>query len=102
MSDGYVVREASGSITIEPAVLATIVQRAAESVDGARVRRRRRGVDVRVEEAAARVELALAAPYGAVLPQLARAVQERVAGALETMCGLSATVDVAVDELEDP
>ena len=102
MSDGYVLREGSGSITIEAGVLAAIVQRAAESVEGARVRRRRRDVDVSVDDGAAPVELALAAPFGAVLPDVARGVQERVAAALETMCGLSATVDVAVEELEGP
>jgi uncharacterized alkaline shock family protein YloU len=102
VSDGYVLREDVGSITIELSVLATIVHQAAESVDGAKVRRRRRDVDVRVDEGAARVELALAAPYGTVLPEVARGVQERVAAALEAMCGLSATVDVAVEELEGP
>jgi uncharacterized alkaline shock family protein YloU len=102
VSDGYVLRDAGDSISIEPGVLATIVQRAAESVEGARVRRRRRGVDVSVEDSAARVELSLAAPSGAVLPELARTVQERVAAALATMCGLTASVDVAVEELDGP
>jgi uncharacterized alkaline shock family protein YloU len=102
MSDGYVLRDAPDSISIEPGVLATIVQRAAESVEGARVRRRRRGFDVSVDESSARVELSLAAPYGAVLPELAREVQKRVVSALGTMCGLSASVDVAVEELEGP
>jgi uncharacterized alkaline shock family protein YloU len=102
MSDGYVLREPGGSISIEPGVLATIVQQAAESVAGARLRRRRRGVDVHVEKTAARIEVALAAPFGAVLPELARDVQERVVAALGTMCGLSARVDVAVEELEGP
>jgi uncharacterized alkaline shock family protein YloU len=36
-----------------------------------------------------------------VLPELARAVQERVADALHTACGLEvARVDVAVEEVE--
>jgi uncharacterized alkaline shock family protein YloU len=102
MSDGFVLREAGDSISVEPGVLTAIVQQAAESVEGAKVRRRRRGLDVSVEESAARVELTLAAPYGAVLPELAREVQERVVAALGTMCGLSASVDVAVEELEGP
>ena len=101
MSDGYVLRDAGGSISIEPGTLETIVRRAAESVEGARVRRRR-GLEIRVEESAAQVELALSAPYGVVLPELARAVQERVAAALATMCALTAAVDVAVEELEGP
>jgi uncharacterized alkaline shock family protein YloU len=101
MSDGYVLRDAGGSISIAPGVLAAIVRRAAESVDGARVRRRR-GLEIRVDDTTTQVELALAAPYGVVLPDLARAVQERVAAALATMCALTAAVDVAVEELEGP
>ena len=101
MSEEYVLHEAGGSISIGGGTLATIVQRAAESVDGARVRRRRR-LEVRVDDGSARVEVALAAPYGAVLPDLARDVQERVAAALASMCGLTASVDVSVDELDGP
>jgi uncharacterized alkaline shock family protein YloU len=100
MSDGYVLQGAGGSISIGRGALAAIVRRAAESVEGARVRRR--GLELRVDDDRARVELALAAPYGAVLPQLAREVQERVAAALATMCALTAAVDVAVEELEGP
>jgi uncharacterized alkaline shock family protein YloU len=102
MSEGYVLHGAGGSISIAAGALATIVQRAAESVEGARVRRRRRGLDVRVEDGEARVDVALSAPYGTVLPDLGRDVQERVAAALATMCGLEAVVDVAVEELEGP
>jgi uncharacterized alkaline shock family protein YloU len=101
MSDGYVLHDAGGSIAIAPGTLAAIVRRAAESVGGARVRRRR-GLEIRVDDAGAHVELALSAPFGVVLPELAREVQERVAGTLATMCALTAAVDVAVDELEGP
>jgi uncharacterized alkaline shock family protein YloU len=101
MSDGYLLRGADGSISVTPAALAAIVRRAAESVDGARVRRRR-GLEVRIEGDTARIELELAAPYGEVLPDLARTVQERVADSLGTMCALRATVDVAVEELDGP
>ena len=45
MSDGYVLREDGGSIDVTAGALAQIVQRAAESVEGARVRRPRRGLD---------------------------------------------------------
>jgi uncharacterized alkaline shock family protein YloU len=100
MSDGYVLRAADGSISVTPGALASIVRRAAESVDGARVRRRR-GLEVRVADGNAQVELALAAPYGVVLPDLARAVQERVADALASMCALSVAVDVTIEELAD-
>jgi uncharacterized alkaline shock family protein YloU len=101
MSDGYVIEGNSGSIAIGRAALASIVRRAAESVDGARVRGRR-GLEIQVEDATAQVELTLAAPYGAVLPELAREVQERVVAALGTMCSLTVAVDVAVEELDGP
>jgi uncharacterized alkaline shock family protein YloU len=101
MSDGYVVRGADGSISVTAAALASIVRRAAESVEGARVRRRR-GLELRIDGETAHVELELAAAFGAVLPDLARAVQERVAESLGSMCALQATVDVAVEELEGP
>ena len=49
----------------------------------------------------ARVELELAVAFGSVLPEVARDVQERVADALGTMCGVNVTaVDVTVEELD--
>jgi uncharacterized alkaline shock family protein YloU len=99
MTDGYVLRGAGGSISVTPGALAAIVRRAVESVDGARIRRRR-GLEVQVDDATARVELGLTAPYGVVLPDLARAVQERVAEALASMVALSAAVDVTIEELD--
>jgi uncharacterized alkaline shock family protein YloU len=92
--------ELAAGVTVSAGALQQIVVRAAESVDGARVRRPRRGLDVEVEGGRAHVELELAARYGAILPELARSVQEQVAGALRTMCGLDAAVDVAIEELE--
>ena len=101
MSDGYVLQEESGSIDVTAGALAQIVQRAVESVDGARVRRPRRGLDLRLDDGRARVELELAARYGTVLPDLARDVQERVADALSTMVDLDVeAVDVSIEELE--
>jgi uncharacterized alkaline shock family protein YloU len=100
MSEAHVLRNPAGSITIPAGTLDTIVQRAAESVRPARVRRRRRGVDVSVENGSVKVELSISAPYGTVLPDLAHAVQERVASSLGAMCGLEVTaVDVTVEEL---
>ena len=103
MSDGHVLSEQGGSVVVTPGVLAQIVQRATESVDGARVRARRprRGLDLEVDDGRARVELDLSVRYGVVLPDLARDVQERVATALVTMCGLEVeAVDVSIEELE--
>jgi uncharacterized alkaline shock family protein YloU len=98
--------EVAPGVTVSDATLTQIVVQAAESVGGARVRRprrglERRGLEVQGEEGRARVEVELAAQYGSVLPELGRAVQERVAGALRTMCGLDpAAVDVAIEEFE--
>ena len=101
MSDGYVLREDAGSIEVTPGALSQIVQRAAESVDGARVRRPRRGLDLRLDDARAHVELELAVRYGVVLPEAARDVQARVADALATMVDLDVeAVDVSIEELE--
>jgi uncharacterized alkaline shock family protein YloU len=91
----------AGTITITPAALSQVVLQAAEATDGARVRRPRRGLEIVVAEGHARVELELAARYGTILPAVAREVQERVAGALEGMCGLVVDgVDVSVEELD--
>ena len=87
-------------VKISQGALTQIVVRAAEGVGGARVRRPRRKVSVALEGGHARVDLALAVTYGAVLPEVARNVQEEVAGALARMCGISVdAVDVTVEEL---
>jgi uncharacterized alkaline shock family protein YloU len=97
----YVLDEPHGTITVTPSALAGLVTRAAEAVEGARVRRGRRRLDIDVTDGGAQVRLELTAPYGIVLPDLARDVQERVAEALATMCLLDVeTVDVSVEEVE--
>jgi uncharacterized alkaline shock family protein YloU len=101
MTDRVVLEEDGGTITIPPGTLAQIVQSAAESVDGVRVRRPRRALELDVTGGRARVALELRVRYGLVLPELARAVQQRVADALGTMCALEVeAVDVAVEELD--
>ena len=101
MSEGRVIEGEGGSITIAAAALAQVVQQAAESVEGARVRRPRRALELEVEGDRARVELDLGVRYGLVLTDLAREVQERVSSALATMGGLEVeAVDVSVTELE--
>jgi uncharacterized alkaline shock family protein YloU len=80
--------------------VAQIVVRAAEGVGGARVRRPRRHLGVEIAGGSARVGIELTVEYGKVLPDVARDVQERVAAALGTMCGVTVTsVNVAVEEL---
>ena len=95
------LRGPGGTITITPAALTTVVVQAAELADGARARRPRRGLEIAIEDGRVRVALQLAARLGVVLPELASEVQERVAAALEGMCGLVVdAVDVSVDELD--
>ena len=99
--DAYVIPSPAGSITIEADALAELVIAAAERVDGARVRRPRRGLDVAVADGRATVELELAARFGAVLPELAQAVQREVAQTLSGATGLTvAAIDVSVEELD--
>jgi uncharacterized alkaline shock family protein YloU len=89
-----------GTVTVTDAALNQIVVQAAEAVPGARVRKRK-SVGVEIDGGGARVQLELAVAYGRVLPATARDVQERVASALGTMCGVTVSaVDVAIEELE--
>ncbi len=98
---GHVSKSAHGEIRIESDALAGLIVSAAERVDGARVRRPRRGLDVAVTDDSVRVEIELAARYGTVLPELARAVQAGVTEALRVSTGLKVErVDVAIEELE--
>jgi uncharacterized alkaline shock family protein YloU len=88
----------SGDVTITDGALSQIVIRAAESVDGVRVRR---GTARRKPAIALpRVELEIAVEYGRVLPEVALDVQERVTGMLARMCEVDASVDVSVEELD--
>lgn len=93
-------RDSGGSVVVSEAALAQLVSGAVESVDGVRLRRRRR-LALELEGGRARAELELAVEYGRVLPEVARAVQERVAEALATMCDVVVdAVDVSVEELD--
>ena len=87
-------RSANGTVTIPESVLVDIATRAAESVAGVRVRRKR---TVDVDEKLVRLEID--APVTAPLVETGAAVQDAVAAALAGMCGLDARVDVAVEEL---
>jgi uncharacterized alkaline shock family protein YloU len=91
----------SPGVKVTDAAVTQIVVRAAESVAGARVRRPRRHLQIEFDGGGATVALELAVAYGSVLPEVARDVQQRVAGALGTMCGVNVTVvDVSVEELD--
>jgi uncharacterized alkaline shock family protein YloU len=96
----YELTRPEGTITVTPSALAGLVAAAAESVDGAEVRRGRRRLEIDVDDGSARVRIELTGRYGVVLPELARAVQERVADALTKMCGVGVeAVDVSVEEI---
>jgi uncharacterized alkaline shock family protein YloU len=94
VTDALVLDEAGGTITIAADVLDRIVRRAAEEVDGVKVRRR--GLDVKD----GRVVLTVTVRYGEVLAAAGEQVQTRVAESLRASCGLDpAAVDVSIDEL---
>jgi uncharacterized alkaline shock family protein YloU len=95
------MRVLAPEVRITDAALTQIVVRAAEAVEGARVRRPRRHLEIEIDGASAGVELELAVTYGKVIPDVVREVQERVAAALGTMCGVNVTaVNVSVEELD--
>jgi len=88
-------------VKVTDGALTQIVVRAVDAVDGARVRRPRRKVDIAIEDGHARVDLELAVEYGKVLPDVARDVQREVSDALARMCDLTVdAVDISVEELE--
>ncbi|MGE5689217.1 MAG: Asp23/Gls24 family envelope stress response protein [Pseudomonadota bacterium] len=102
MSDTHVIRSDEGTITVTGGVLSHVVAGAAGQVEGARARRPKRGLDVDVDGGRARVRLELAVRYGAVVPDVAAAVQQRVHDALRDQCGLeTSAIDVAVEELDE-
>ena len=93
-------KAAGGSVRVSEAALAQIVGGAVSSVAGARLRKGRRRLELELVDGHARAELEVAVAYGAFLPDVARAVQERVGEALARMCGVDvAAVDVSVVEL---
>jgi uncharacterized alkaline shock family protein YloU len=90
-----VITNKTGTVTVPDGVLVGIAVRAAEGVEGIRVRRRR-SVDVERRH----VKLSVAARRGEPLVEVAERVQEAVAEALRGMCGIDTIVDVAVGGLE--
>jgi uncharacterized alkaline shock family protein YloU len=93
------VKDDRGSVRVSEAALVQLVDGAVSAVDGVRLRKRRR-LSLDLADGHARAELEVAVPYGAVLPETARAVQEHVGEALARVCGVEVdAVDVAVVEL---
>ena len=88
----------ANGIKVTDSALTQIVLRAAETVDGVKVRHPRRHLEIDLAAGDARVTLDVSVEYGRVLPEAARAVQQRVADALGTMCGVNVrSVDVNVE-----
>jgi uncharacterized alkaline shock family protein YloU len=83
-----------GTITVPDSVLLRIATRAAEGVEGVRVRRKRS-----VDAATRVVRLELSAARGEPLTAQGEQVQEAVAAALEQTCAMNATVELAFEEL---
>jgi uncharacterized alkaline shock family protein YloU len=95
------VEDDAGSVRLSEVALTEIVRQAVASVDGARLRKGRRRLGVELQDGRARAELQLAVAYGRVLPEVAGAVQERVADALARMCDVEVeAVHVTVEELD--
>ena len=93
------VSDDSGSVRVSEAALVQVIDGAVAAVEGARLRRRRR-LSVELADGRARAELEFSLPYGDVLPEAARAVQESVAHALTEICGAEVdAVDVTIVEL---
>lgn len=96
------VRTQEGEIAVTPAALQQLVVQSAESVDGVRVRRPRRTVEVHVTDGRCRVSLEVAARYGTQLAGLGEAVQQRVAAAMGSMLELEMdAVDVTIEDLAE-
>ena len=98
MTDPLVLAGPEGTVTITPAALEHLVVQAAQSVEGARVRRPKRSVEVGHSEGRASVAFELIVE--GVVPDVASAVQERVAESLAAASGLEVeSVDVSVEEV---
>ena len=100
MTEPLVFEGPEGSITLTAAALNDLVAGAARSVEGVRLRKPRRAVEVRHGDGRVSVSLELGAAHGQSLPELARAVQERVGAALARASGLEVErVDVELAEV---
>jgi uncharacterized alkaline shock family protein YloU len=100
VTEPLVFRGPDGTVMVTAAALTELVARAARSIDGARLRRPKRSIEIRHGGGRASVELELGARYGVPLPELARSVQERVGRALAQVSGLEVErVDVVLEDV---
>jgi uncharacterized alkaline shock family protein YloU len=100
VTEPLVFRGPEGTVTVTAGALTELVARAARSVEGARVRRPKRSIEIRHGDGRVSATLELGAEYGVPLPGLAQAVQECVVGALGQVSGLEVErVDVSLEEV---
>jgi uncharacterized alkaline shock family protein YloU len=89
-----------GQASISADILARYAGDAAVEVDGVRALAGRRGVKVEGEDGSVRVELHLEVEWGAAIPDVGRAVQERVGEYLAQMADIAPVeVEVVVDQI---
>ena len=88
-----------GAVWVDEDALVRLVRSAALGVDGVRGVAQRRGVRLQMADGGGpTVSVIVSARMGAVLPELARAVQRRIADVFRTTLGATpARVDVTVD-----
>ena len=100
MTEPLVFEGPEGSITLTAAALNDLVAVAARSVEGVRLRKPRRSVDVPHENGPAAESPEVTSLLGEPLGELAQAVQERVGRALAGVSGLEVEhVDVEIAEI---
>jgi hypothetical protein len=100
VTEPLVFRGPEGSITVTGPALARLVARAAQSVEGARVRRPKRAVEVGRHDGRVTASVELAVRQGVPIPALALDVQRRVGEALARLSGLEVErVDVEIGEV---
>jgi len=92
-----------GQATISPDILARYAADAAREVEGVHDVTGRKGVRITEVEGGVHVEVHVGVDWGASIPEVGAAVQERVRGYLAQMAKIrSAEVDVVVDEVARP
>jgi uncharacterized alkaline shock family protein YloU len=92
-----------GQATISSDILARYAADAAREVDGVAAVTGRRGVKVGESDGAVHVEIHIAVRWGAPIPAVGAAVQQRVHDYLARMTTVkSSEVDVVVDDVEAP
>jgi len=98
--DDLVTENSLGRVVLTGSALAAHAVEAAESVEGVRVRRPRRGVGIDVGDDRVHVALRLVAVAGSALPTVGEAIQRAVSEAMGRTTGRRVTVDVAIEGIE--